>query len=121
MDDEIVNDPKSNEQVILAIEKYFSLIMLEFKEHIQKYNNMFTDICINTNSHFKVFESMIKDYSNEIQMNQDAMHEMLSKFNIINDELPKLAELYSKVKEMRIGIEKLHKEMLKKQSLDQNK
>jgi hypothetical protein len=46
---------------------------------------------------------------------------MLSKFNIINDELPKLAELYSKVKEMRIGIEKLHKEMLKKQSLDQNK
>jgi hypothetical protein len=121
MDDEIVNDPKSNEQIILAIEKYFSLIMLEFKEHIQKYNNMFTDMCTNTNAHFKIFDSMIKDYSNEIQLNQDAMYEMLSKFNIINEELPKLADLYSKVKEMRIGIEKLHKEMLKKHSSEQHK
>ena len=107
------NTPQSqnNEQVILAIEKYISLIVIEFKEHIQKYNRLFTDITTNTNDHFSTFENVIKDYTEEIKQNQAALYEMLSKFNVINEELPRLEELYYKVKEMRTGLEKLYKEI----------
>jgi hypothetical protein len=33
--------------------------------------------------------------------------------NIINDELPRVEELYYKIKEMRIGLEKVYKEYSK--------
>ena len=107
------NTPQSqnNEQVILAIEKYISLIVIEFKQHIQKYNRLFTDITTNTHEHFSTFENVIKDYTEEIKQNQAALYEMLSKFNVINEELPRLEELYYKVKEMRTGLEKLYKEL----------
>ena len=109
--DQSANPPKqNNEQVILAIEKYISLIVIEFKEHIQKYNSLFTNMCTNTHEHFDTFQAIINDYSEEIKSNQGALYEMLSKFNVINEELPKLEELYYKVKEMRTGLEKLYRE-----------
>ena len=39
---------------------------------------------------------------------------MLSKMGIINEELPKLEELYSKVKEMRMSLETILADYTKK-------
>ena len=39
---------------------------------------------------------------------------MLSKMGIINDELPKLEELYSKVKEMRFALDNIYSDYTKK-------
>ena len=39
---------------------------------------------------------------------------MLSKMGIINDELPKLEELYNKVKEMRIALDQVYSDYCKK-------
>jgi hypothetical protein len=40
---------------------------------------------------------MISDYSEEINQNTNNLYEVLSKLNIISDELPKVEELYSKM------------------------
>jgi len=34
---------------------------------------------------------------------------MISKMNVISEEIPKLEELFLKVKEMRLGLEKTYK------------
>lgn len=102
-----------NEKILNSIEKYFSLIILEFKEHLQKYNSMFTEISQSTKEHFDIFNNIINDYANEIEQNQICLYELISKMNIINDELPRVEELYYKIKEMRIGLEKVYKEYSK--------
>ena len=102
-------EPNNNEEVetqLITIQKYISLLIIEFKEHIQKYNLMFQDISHNTNVHFDKFE--------EIKQNQNALFDMLSKMGIINEELPKLEELYSKVKEMRVALESVYSDYSKK-------
>jgi len=52
---------------------------------------------------------MIMDYCEEINQNQSAFYDLIAKLNSISDELPKLEEFYLKVKEMRLGLEKMHK------------
>ena len=108
---------KNNEEVesqLITIQKYISLLIIEFKEHIQKYNLMFQDISHNTNLHLGKFEEIIDDYVEEIKQNQNALFDMLSKMGIINDELPKLEELYSKVKEMRVALDNIYSDYIKK-------
>ncbi len=102
-----------NSQVLNVVEKYISLIIMEFKDHLFKYNSMFTNITNNTKIHFELFNDIVKDYVNEIEQNQNSLYEMISKMAIINDELPRVEELYYKIKEMRIGLEKVYKENLK--------
>ena len=102
-----------NSQVLNVVEKYISLIIMEFKDHLYKYNSMFTNITNNTKQHFELFNDIVKDYVNEIEQNQNSLYEMISKMAIINDELPRVEELYYKIKEMRIGLEKVYKEYLK--------
>ena len=110
-------EPNNNEEVetqLITIQKYISLLIIEFKEHIQKYNLMFQDISHNTNVHFDKFEEIINEYIEEIKQNQNALFDMLSKMRIINDELPKLEELYSKVKEMRVALDNIYSDYTKK-------
>lgn len=97
------------EPILIAIEKYISLIMIEFKDHIQKYNQIYTGICTNTDEYMNMFQLIIEDYCNEIQLNQTTLFEMISKLNAINNELPRLEEFYYKVREMRYGLEKTYK------------
>ncbi len=52
---------------------------------------------------------MIFDYCDEINQNQSAFYDLIAKLNSISDELPNLEEFYLKVKEMRLGLEKMHK------------
>jgi hypothetical protein len=66
-------------------------------------------MCGNTKDYFELFERMIGDYCEEINLNQTVFYEMLSKMNTISDDLPKIEELYYKVKEMRLGLEKMYK------------
>jgi hypothetical protein len=66
-------------------------------------------MCDNTFTHFKLFDNMIEDYCQEINHNQIAFYDFISKFNIIAEELPKIEELFFKVKEMRLGLEKMYK------------
>ena len=54
-------------------------------------------------------ESVILDYTEEINQNLHGFYEMISKMNTISEELPKLEELFLKVKEMRLGLEKTFK------------
>ena len=52
----------NNEEVesqLITIQKYISLLIIEFKEHIQKYNLMFQEMSQNTNQHFEKFEELI--------------------------------------------------------------
>jgi len=49
------------------------------------------------------------DYTDEINQNLHGFYEMISKMSVISEELPKLEELYLKVKEMRLGLEKTYK------------
>ena len=110
-------ESNNNEEVetqLITIQKYISLLIIEFKEHIQKYNLMFQDISHNTNAHFDKFEEIINEYIEEIKQNQNALFDMLSKMGIINDELPKLEELYSKVKEMRVALDNIYSDYTKK-------
>lgn len=74
---------------------------------------MFTEISQSTKEHFDIFNNIINDYVNEIEQNQICLYELISKMNIINDELPRVEELYYKIKEMRIGLEKVYKEYSK--------
>ena len=104
---------EKNEQILITIQKYFSLIVMEFKDHIQRYNSMFSTMCSNTKDHFDIFIKLVNDFQSEIKMNQDALCEMISKLNELNDQLPVLEEFYYKVKEMRIGLDKLYKELEK--------
>ena len=49
MDDIIQNtEEKTNESdsIYIAIEKYFSLIILEFKEHLLKYDTLYHNVII---------------------------------------------------------------------------
>ena len=108
-----IEKKEENQQILLAVQKYFSLLIIEFKEHLQKYNVMFSDIVTNTNDHFEEFSTIIEEYCEEISANQTALYEMISKMTIINDELPQLEELYYKVREIRIGLDKMYKEILK--------
>ena len=110
-------EPNNNEEVetqLITIQKYISLLIIEFKEHIQKYNLMFQDISHNTNVHFDKFEEIINEYIEEIKQNQNSLFDMLSKMGIINDELPKLEELYSKIKEMRVALDNIYSDYTKK-------
>ena len=102
------------ESQLITIQKYISLLIIEFKEHIQKYNLMFQEMSHNTNQHFDKFEELINEYIEEIKQNQNALFDMLSKMGIINDELPKLEELYEKVKEMRTSLEQVYSDYTKK-------
>ena len=115
-----IEKKEENQQILLAVQKYFSLLIIEFKEHLQKYNVMFSDIVTNTNNHFEEFSTIIEEYCEEISANQTALYEMISKMTIINDELPQLEELYYKVREIRIGLDKMYKEILKNKSSDLN-
>jgi hypothetical protein len=63
----------------------------------------------NTLEYFNIFEKMTDDYCQEIDQNQSAFYDLISKFNCISEELPKIEEFYFKVKEMRLGLEKMHK------------
>ena len=90
------------------------MLIIEFKEHIQKYNFMFQEMSHNTNLHFDKFEEMINEYIEEIKQNQNALFDMLSKIGIINEELPKLEELYLKVKEMRTALDQIYADYTKK-------
>ena len=119
MEEKNENVNKNNEEVevesqLITIQKYISLLIMEFKEHIQKYNFMFQEISHNTNLHFDKFDELINEYIEEIKQNQNALFDMLSKMGIINEELPKLEELYSKVKEMRIALEQIYSDYTKK-------
>ena len=117
MEEKKENTQSSNEEVesqLITIQKYISLLILEFKEHIQKYNLMFQDMSHNTNQHFEKFEELIGEYIEEIKQNQNALFDMLSKMGIINEELPKLEELYNNVKEMRIALEQVYSDYNKK-------
>jgi hypothetical protein len=51
---------------------------------------------------------MVGDYCEEINLNQSAFYDLISKLNSISEELPKLEEFYFKVKEMRLGLKKMH-------------
>ena len=115
-----IEKKEENQQILLAVQKYFSLLIIEFKEHLQKYNIMFSDIVTNTNNHFEEFSTIIEEYCEEISANQTALYEMISKMTIINDELPQLEELYYKVREIRIGLDKMYKEILKIKNTDLN-
>ena len=108
------NNNEEIESQLVTIQKYISLLIIEFKEHIQKYNLMFQEISHNTNLHFDKFEEIINEYIEEIKQNQNALFDMLSKMGIINEELPKLEELYSKVKEMRVALETIYADYTKK-------
>lgn len=66
-------------------------------------------MCENSKQYFDVFEKMINDYCEEFNSNQAAFYDLISKLNGISDELPKIEELYFKVKEMRLGLEKMCK------------
>lgn len=66
-------------------------------------------MCVNTKDYFFTFEHMIADYCEEINKNQSAFYDLISKFNSITEELPKIEEFYYKVKEMRLGLEKMYK------------
>ena len=112
--DNSINNEKEVESQLITIQKYISLLIIEFKEHIQKYNLMFQDISHNTNVHFDKFEEIVNDYIEEIKQNQNALFDMLSKIGIINEELPKLEELYLKVKEMRTSLEQIYIDYNKK-------
>ena len=63
----------------------------------------------NTKDHFEVFDSIVGDYTEEINLNLQGFYEMISKLNSISEELPQLEELFLKIKEMRIGLEKTYK------------
>jgi hypothetical protein len=52
---------------------------------------------------------MIGDYCEEINQNQANLYDLVAKLNGISEELPKIEELFFKVKEMRLGLEKLYK------------
>ncbi len=52
---------------------------------------------------------MIQDYCQEINENQSGFYDLISKLNSVSEELPKIEEFYFKVKEMRLGLEKMHK------------
>jgi hypothetical protein len=52
---------------------------------------------------------MTTDYCEEINQTQSSFYEMISKMNQVSEELPKIEEFYYKVKEMRLGLEKMHK------------
>jgi hypothetical protein len=36
--------PQNNEQIYIAIEKYLQLISLEFKEHLDKYKRLYSNV-----------------------------------------------------------------------------
>ena len=117
MEEKKENINNNNEEVesqLITIQKYISLLIIEFKEHIQKYNFMFQEISHNTNLHFDKFDELINEYIEEIKQNQNALFDMLSKMGIINEELPKLEELYLKVKEMRTSLEQIYADYSKK-------
>jgi hypothetical protein len=52
---------------------------------------------------------MIGDYCEEINQNQANFYDLIAKLNSISEEFPKIEELFFKVKEMRLGLEKLYK------------
>jgi hypothetical protein len=66
-------------------------------------------MCSNTQNYLNVFEPMVHDYCEEINQNQANLYDLLSKLNSITEEFPKLEELFFKVKEMRLGLEKMYK------------
>ena len=111
---EKLNNNEEVESQLITIQKYISLLIIEFKEHIQKYNFMFQEMSHNTNLHFDKFEELISEYIEEIKQNQNALFDMLSKIGIINEELPKLEELYLKVKEMRTALDQIYIDYTKK-------
>jgi hypothetical protein len=52
---------------------------------------------------------MVIDYCSEINQNQTDFYNLISKLSSVTDELPKIEEFYYKVKEMRLGLEKMYK------------
>jgi hypothetical protein len=38
---------EERDQIFIAIEKYMSLIMMEFKEHLGKYKNLYSNVNLN--------------------------------------------------------------------------
>jgi hypothetical protein len=38
------NKENENEQLYIAIEKYLQLIVIEFKEHLGKYKNLYSNV-----------------------------------------------------------------------------
>ncbi len=38
---------EENDQIFIAIEKYMSLIMMEFKEHLGKYKSLYSNVKLN--------------------------------------------------------------------------
>lgn len=66
-------------------------------------------MCSNTKDYFSLFEQISTDFVSEINQNQTACYDLLSSIGAINEELPKIEEFYFKVKEMRMGLEKMHK------------
>ena len=76
------NNNEEVESQLITIQKYISLLILEFKEHIQKYNLMFQDISHNTNVHFDKFEEIINDYIEEIKQKAYEANMLLYKYGI---------------------------------------
>lgn len=66
-------------------------------------------MALNSKEHFQLFESISEDYNEEMNLNLQGFYNMISKMNVISEELPQLEELFLKVKEMRIGLEKTYK------------
>jgi hypothetical protein len=66
-------------------------------------------MCTNTQNYFKIFESMIIDYCEEINQNQATLYDLIAKMSSCSEEFPKIEELFFKVKEMRLGLEKMYK------------
>jgi hypothetical protein len=42
---------EERDQIFIAIEKYMSLIMMEFKEHLGKYKNLYSNVNLNKRRH----------------------------------------------------------------------
>jgi hypothetical protein len=94
-----------------SLETYLKAIQLEFKDYFNKYKKLFDNITENTVEYFKVFDDLIIDYSSEMTQNTALLHDVFSKLNEISNEMPQLEELYQKVREMRIGLEYIYKQV----------
>ena len=81
----------------------------EFRKYIEKYDNQLLNISKNTFNYTEVFQSMIKDYNGEINHNTKLLTDIFSKMNVLNEELPKLEELYEKIHEMKNLLEVVYK------------
>lgn len=49
-----------NDQIFIAIEKYLSLIMLEFSEHLDKYKNLYSKVNLFDISHVVIQKNIFR-------------------------------------------------------------